>query len=70
MGKHMQIHSSKKELQQREELQEQLQTVILKNKVLYKTWDDSSPNLRNTWIPSCFFKFMGNSVAIPFQMLE
>ena len=45
MGKHMQIHSSKKELQQREELQEQLQTVILKNKVLYKTWDDSSPNL-------------------------
>ena len=54
MGKHMQIHSSKKELQQREELQEQLQTVILKNKVLYKTWDDSSPNLRNTWIPSCF----------------
>ena len=34
----MQIHSSKKELQHREELQEQLQTVILKNKVLYKTW--------------------------------
>ena len=69
-GKIYAYHSSETELQQRVELQEQLQSTFLNNKMLYKAWDDTFPNLRDTWHLSCFGKIMGNSIAISFQMLE
>ena len=38
--------------------------------MLNKGWERPFPNLRSTRIPSYPCKFMGNTVAIPFQMMK
>ena len=69
-GKNISIHSSKTELQQRADLQKQLQATFITNEILNYTWNNTFPNLRDTGPPSFFCKIMGNFVAIPFQMLK
>ena len=47
-----------------------LQTEFLNNNMLNRTWNSPFPNLWLISDPSNFCKFMGNSVAFPFQMMK
>ena len=63
------FHSTENVLQRRAEAWA-LQTKILNEKMLKKTWKRPFPNLWYTRKPSHLCKLMGNSVAFPFQMFK